>query len=621
MGKHCVDKAIGKLFRYSFTNAEQSFGPSSDIARVFKDNDVILTTYHEVRNSFNVLDHPDSNARKRSILHRTSFNRVVLDEAQQIKNRDSQISKACRALKSKYRWAISGTPITNSPSEIFPYFSFLRHPDATSYDSFHKKFFTSDGENGDGCRPELSLELSNFMIRRIHQDTFLGGPILSLPKCESRTIPLRFSEPELSFYEDYEAEANRKISKLLKNSKKNKNAPAVRKQILIWFQRLRQLVSHFLLVGHDLPKYLADGDLVRLIQVAHESSGTTSRDKLQELHDGIANKSSVDFPPEPLDPSKKTRSAKFSFKKWMKNTDGAIMLSTKMRATVDQIGQWLQENPAKKIIVFAEFVDILDHLNIICSRNGWDSTVFHGSMSPKARSNALSQYQHNAHKQILLCSLKLGGVGLNLTAACRVIIYDIWWNSAVEQQAFCRVYRVGQTQETELVRFKIDGTIDDRLLKKQKEKEEEVKKCIKPEKGGVMQMLSTSELAQLVSGFNDSDNVDDNVNDDYGDSDDDDDHENGQSTSESSSGGFEDSDEMEEEYGDPDNVYQQDVLGSMQGPVNTSSSLFIPGDDNQPTHTGHTSATVDVDAFMRNAESEPFVDVDDPSFQDIEDDF
>lgn len=199
MEKHCDEDAIGKRYRYSFTNAEQAFGSFSDIESIFKDYDVILTTYHEVRNSFNVLDHADSDAIKRSIIHRISFNRVVLDEAQQIKNRGSKISKACCALKAEYHWALSGTPITNSPSEIFPYFSFLRHPDATSYDSFHKKFFTSDGENKDGCRPELSLELSQFMIRRVHQDTFLGRPILSLPKCESRTI-LIYVSLNLSFF-------------------------------------------------------------------------------------------------------------------------------------------------------------------------------------------------------------------------------------------------------------------------------------------------------------------------------------------------------------------------------------------------------------------------------------
>lgn len=52
---------------------------------------------------------------------------------------------------------------------------------------------------------------------------------------------------------------------------------------------------------------------------------------------------------------------------------------------------------------------------------------------------------------ILLAGLKAGGVGLNLTAGNRVIIIDLWWNQFVETQAFCRVYRIGQEREVEVV--------------------------------------------------------------------------------------------------------------------------------------------------------------------------
>lgn len=52
---------------------------------------------------------------------------------------------------------------------------------------------------------------------------------------------------------------------------------------------------------------------------------------------------------------------------------------------------------------------------------------------------------------IMLCGLKAGGVGLNLTAANRVIIIDLWWNQSVETQAFCRIYRIGQEREVEMV--------------------------------------------------------------------------------------------------------------------------------------------------------------------------
>jgi len=59
--------------------------------------------------------------------------------------------------------------------------------------------------------------------------------------------------------------------------------------------------------------------------------------------------------------------------------------------------------------------------------------------------------------------LKAGGQGLNLNMANRVIIADMWWNSAVEQQAFCRVFRIGQQKETYFIRVMVENSIDERI--------------------------------------------------------------------------------------------------------------------------------------------------------------
>lgn len=69
--------------------------------------------------------------------------------------------------------------------------------------------------------------------------------------------------------------------------------------------------------------------------------------------------------------------------------------------------------------------------------------------------------------RILIASLKAGGIGLNLTMASRVIILDPWWNDCVEQQAFGRVYRFGQTQETAMTRFVVSGTVDQSMIEMQ----------------------------------------------------------------------------------------------------------------------------------------------------------
>lgn len=75
---------------------------------------------------------------------------------------------------------------------------------------------------------------------------------------------------------------------------------------------------------------------------------------------------------------------------------------------------------------------------------------------------------------MLLASLRCGGLGLNLTMASKVIIIDPWWNQASEQQAFCRVFRIGQQDETFMSRMCVKNTIDERLIEMQREKQKEI---------------------------------------------------------------------------------------------------------------------------------------------------
>lgn len=112
---------------------------STNASSILGGHDIILTTYNEIMKS-----HPKNEPpidlktdkekeewwrktweEKRGVLHRMMFLRVVLDEAQQIKNPTGYTSIACRALMAHHKWALSGTPIMNSLTELYPYFKFL----------------------------------------------------------------------------------------------------------------------------------------------------------------------------------------------------------------------------------------------------------------------------------------------------------------------------------------------------------------------------------------------------------------------------------------------------------------------------------------------------------------
>ncbi|KAL8912493.1 MAG: hypothetical protein Q9171_002506 [Xanthocarpia ochracea] len=125
----------------------------------------------------------------------------------------------------------------------------------------------------------------------------------------------------------------------------------------------------------------------------------------------------------------------------------------------------------------------------------WRFVKYNGRMGQGEREKAISDFQQDPECRIMIASLKAGGVGLNLTMASKVICVDLWWNSSVEQQAFCRVFRIGQESETFITRFVAKNTVDEKLLEMQKRKEEEIGGAMDDEK--MLQALSLEELIGL----------------------------------------------------------------------------------------------------------------------------
>jgi SNF2 family DNA or RNA helicase len=80
----------------------------------------------------------------------------------------------------------------------------------------------------------------------------------------------------------------------------------------------------------------------------------------------------------------------------------------------------------------------------------------------KDRKSAIEGFQNGA-SEVFLISLKAGGVGLNLTAADTVIIFDPWWNPAVEQQAIDRAHRIGQDKAVFVYRLVAAGTVEEKM--------------------------------------------------------------------------------------------------------------------------------------------------------------
>ncbi len=118
----------------------------------------------------------------------------------------------------------------------------------------------------------------------------------------------------------------------------------------------------------------------------------------------------------------------------------------------------------ERILVFTHFAQwgmrLADHLTEV---TGVPISCYHGGLARGPRDRMIEEFQALDGPGALVLSLKAGGTGLNLTGANHVVLYDRWWNPAVEDQARDRAWRIGQTKTVISHRLVCPGTVDERV--------------------------------------------------------------------------------------------------------------------------------------------------------------
>ncbi len=332
-----------------------------------------------------------------------SFENMILDEAQAIKNHLTLTAKAARAVPSKKRFALSGTPIENSLEELWAIFYTI------SPGLFHnKKSFLT-------LKHDYIAKITRpFILRRIKKDVLDELP----DKIES----VQYSDLTKEQKEVYLAYLG-KMQQQVAETIEEKGFDRGKLEILAGLTRLRQICCHPALF---LENYRGkSGKLEQLLQLADE----------------------------------------------------------------------LKAN-GKRALIFSQFSSMLGILNNKLQEEGFDTFYLDGS-TPSLERMEMSERFNNGEKGIFLISLKAGGTGLNLTGADTVILYDLWWNPAIEEQAAGRAHRIGQKNVVQVVRLITEGTIEEKIFELQQKKRELVDQIIQPGET-MLSKLSEQEIRELL---------------------------------------------------------------------------------------------------------------------------
>lgn len=118
----------------------------------------------------------------------------------------------------------------------------------------------------------------------------------------------------------------------------------------------------------------------------------------------------------------------------------------------------------ERILIFTHFASWGERLStFLAKRYSMPIQCYHGGLGRTARDKMVTDFQDGKGPGAMVLSLKAGGTGLNLTAASHVVLYDRWWNPAVEDQARDRVWRIGQKNTVVCHRLVCPGTVDERV--------------------------------------------------------------------------------------------------------------------------------------------------------------
>jgi len=359
------------------------------IADVAADADILVTTYGLL-------------ARDES-LAKVGWHRVVLDEAQAIKNPDTRAARAARALTATHRLVVTGTPVENHLGDLWSLMAFAQ-PGLLP----RRKQFASRYSGGDPAEmARLRAVVGPFLLRRVKTDP---GILPDLPDRQVIRADCTLTREQLGAYEAVVADMMGALEEL-------RAAAAAR--------------------GTDGPKRGVD---------ARTGAGPELMGRRAAVLGGISRLKQICVHPALLTESRRSLGDR----------------SGKVTRLVDLCAQIVDEGQA--VVVFTQFAsfvpDLADHLR---ASLGVPVATLTGSDSRTARAATIAAFGDPHGPPVLIASLKAGGTGLTLVRANHVIHLDRWWNPAVEDQASDRVWRIGQHQKVSVHVLVCPGTLEERI--------------------------------------------------------------------------------------------------------------------------------------------------------------
>jgi SNF2 family DNA or RNA helicase len=167
-------------------------------------------------------------------------------------------------------------------------------------------------------------------------------------------------------------------------------------------------------------------------------------------------------------------------------------------AKYEQLLRILEESrqAGRRVLIFSQFTKMLQLISREMALQGIPYFYLDGQTPAEERLELTNRF-NTGERDLFLISLKAGGTGLNLTGADTVILYDLWWNPAVEEQAADRAHRMGQTNVVQVIKLVARGTIEEKMNELQEKKRELIEEIIDSKEKGTS-TLTEEDIREIL---------------------------------------------------------------------------------------------------------------------------
>ncbi|XP_043272701.1 DNA excision repair protein ERCC-6-like [Venturia canescens] len=382
--------------------------PEDLIENIVTTGGILITSYS------GVLQHKEA-------LLESHWHYIILDEGHKIRNPEAKVTRTVKRFSTPHRLLLTGSPMQNSLKELWSLFDFILPgklgTQATFLEHCANPITRGGYANASPLQEATALQVATmlkdaiapYMLRRTKRDV---QHHIKLPEKNEQVLFCSLTEIQKSLYKEYLRTDH--VASVL-HDKSNQSENSYRARLLVALTNLRKICNH-----PDLYSY-----------------GNENVNSDEELN--LEEESVEDF--------------------------GHWKRSGKLVVVKSLLKIWKQQG--HRALLFTQGRQMMRVLEALAQREGHKYLRLDGMTPMAQRQQTIHKFNNDSSYFVFISTTRVGGLGVNLTGANRVVIYDPDWNPAVDAQARERAWRIGQDKHVTIYRLITAGTVEEKIYHRQ----------------------------------------------------------------------------------------------------------------------------------------------------------